>query len=109
VAPVIPIGKFRVANRTSLGKINIGEPGEIHSDLLAKGQYGEPGFADDTGRFYTRDEALAALDARDRAALDQTPSGRLVSPAEISLEGRTLREAQAARAVLGGARPPGVA
>jgi hypothetical protein len=102
VAPPVPaLPRLRVANISSTGKIHIGEPGELHSDLIAKEQFGEPGFADETGKFYTREEALALLNERERKILSETRATELGADMGVGqnagrLEGIALREAQAA-------------
>ncbi|MCP4471193.1 MAG: DEAD/DEAH box helicase family protein, partial [Gammaproteobacteria bacterium] len=61
--------RFVVAARTNEGQIIIGEPGQIHADLLATENLGIPvdqdmfemGLADQEGNFLTREEALQAV------------------------------------------------
>lgn len=90
--------EFRVAAKAGNGQIHIGESGWIHSDLIEHDMFGEMGFVDRAGNFYTSTEALARLDAsvlRRTTALEplEDISLRRIQETE-RLEARALRAMQ---------------
>lgn len=115
---VPPESGFAVANIDEKGTIYYGKPNEIHNDLSLRyphkqrGDWKSVGFADSTGKFYTREEALEAvnkdsekvkpsanmegqLDALDyneqkNKVVQQSEAGESVAPEHTHNDGRKL-------------------